>query len=70
MEKVLVLEETDQVVESLLGQRNKILGRANGYVPGEGEITYDIVRGIVGRIMTEMGYRKMIFLLTNLLKKL
>ncbi len=55
MEKVLVLEETDQVVESLLGQRDKILGRANGYVPGEGEITYDIVRGIIGRIMTELG---------------
>lgn len=55
MKKVLVLEEPDLVVELLLGQGDKILGRANGYVPGEGEVTYDIIRDVIGRIMAELG---------------
>ena len=53
--KVLVLEETDQVIEAMLGDRKKVLGRANGYVPGAGEITYDIVRDVIARIVTELG---------------
>jgi indolepyruvate ferredoxin oxidoreductase alpha subunit len=53
--KVLVLEETDQVIEAMLGDRKKVLGRANGYVPGAGEITYDVVREVIARIVTELG---------------
>jgi indolepyruvate ferredoxin oxidoreductase, alpha subunit len=53
--KVLVLEETDQIIEAMLGDREKVLGRANGYVPGAGEITYDIVRDIIAQIVTELG---------------
>ena len=55
VEKVLVLEETDQVIEAMLGDREKVLGRANGYVPGAGEITYDIVRDVIAHIVTELG---------------
>jgi len=55
VKKILVLEETDQVIEAMLGDRPKVLGRANGYVPGVGEITYDIVRDIVARIVSEEG---------------
>ena len=43
VEKVLVLEETDQVIEAMLGDREKVLGRASGHVPGAGEITYCIL---------------------------
>lgn len=57
MKKILVLEEPGQTIESLLGINGKIMGRANGYVPGEGELTYDIVRSIVGQIMTELGIK-------------
>jgi indolepyruvate ferredoxin oxidoreductase alpha subunit len=53
--KVLVLEETDQVIETMLGDREKVLGRANGHVPGAGEITYDIVRDVIAHIVTELG---------------
>jgi indolepyruvate ferredoxin oxidoreductase alpha subunit len=53
--KALVLEETDQVIETMLGDREKVLGRANGHVPGAGEITYDIVRDIIAHIVTVLG---------------
>jgi indolepyruvate ferredoxin oxidoreductase alpha subunit len=54
-EKVLVLEETDSVLEALLDQGHKVLGRLSGHVPGEGELTYDIVRAIIGRAAGEQG---------------
>ena len=51
MEKVLVVEETDMVIESLIGMRHKVMGRADGTVPSSGEITYDIVRDMLSRIL-------------------
>jgi indolepyruvate ferredoxin oxidoreductase alpha subunit len=54
MDKVLVLEETDWVIEALLDSGDKILGRRNGYVPDAGELTYDVVRSVVERIIEEM----------------
>ena len=54
MGKVLVLEETDWVLEALLDSGDKILGRRNGYVPDAGELTYDVVRSVVERIIEEM----------------
>jgi indolepyruvate ferredoxin oxidoreductase, alpha subunit len=59
--KVLILEETDQVIEAVLGDRKKVLGRANGYVPGAGEITYDIVRDVIAHIVTELGIASIAF---------
>lgn len=61
MKKVLVLEETDQVIEAMLGNREKVLGRSNGYVPGAGEITYDIVRDIIAGITAESGMKSIVF---------
>ena len=55
VEKVLVLEEMDQVIEAMLGDRGKVLGRANGFVPRAGEITYDVVHDIIAHIVTELG---------------
>ncbi len=34
--KVLVLEETDQVIEAMLGDRKKVLGRATDMYPEQG----------------------------------
>ena len=45
-EKVLVLEETDSVVEMQLADP-KICGRGSGAVPREGELTPDIIEGIL-----------------------
>jgi indolepyruvate ferredoxin oxidoreductase, alpha subunit len=47
MEKILVLEETESVIESILGSGEKVLGRRNGYVPGTGELTYEVIRQAV-----------------------
>ncbi len=55
MDEVLVIEETDMVIESLLGMRQKVMGRADGTVPSSGEITYDIVRDILSGILREIG---------------
>ncbi len=52
MEKVLVIEETDAVLEGLVG-RADVLGRRNGYIPAEGELTYDVVRGVIERVLAE-----------------
>jgi indolepyruvate ferredoxin oxidoreductase alpha subunit len=61
MEKVLVLEETDWVLEALLDSGDKILGRRNGYVPDAGELTYDVVRSVVERIIEEMKIGEKVF---------
>ncbi|MHB8111544.1 MAG: indolepyruvate ferredoxin oxidoreductase subunit alpha, partial [Syntrophorhabdaceae bacterium] len=55
MEKILVVEETDRVIESLIGDAKKVKGRADGTVPSSGEITYDIVRNILSRLLNEYG---------------
>ena len=55
MERVLVLEETDSVLESAMHRGNKIFGRKNGYVPAAGELTYDIIRGVIERLADEAG---------------
>ena len=61
VDHVLVVEETDSTLEMLIGNGNKVFGRANGYVPGAGELTYDVVRGIVERITEEIGIGKKSF---------
>ncbi len=61
VDKALVLEETDAVIEALIGDAKKIFGRRNGYVPGAGELTYDVVRGIIMRVANETKTAKMQF---------
>lgn len=55
MEWVLVLEETDETIESIIDSGQKVLGRRNGYVPRAGELTYDVVRDVVQRVMDDIG---------------
>jgi len=54
-QKVLVIEETDAVLEAMIGGGSGVLGRRNGYVPSEGELTYDIVRNIIERALIDTG---------------
>ncbi len=53
--KVLILEETDWTLEALLDGGDRVLGRRSGHVPGAGELTYDVVRDILGGVTGEMG---------------
>lgn len=61
VDKMLVLEETDSVLESIIHNGNKVFGRKNGYVPSAGELTYDVIRGIVERIAEEAGITHSLF---------
>ena len=61
MEKVLVLEETDEVLEAFIGKENKVYGRRNGYVPRAGELTYNVIRGVIGRVAEETGMGEGVF---------
>ncbi len=57
MESLLVLEETDEVLEALVAGRTKVLGRSTGHVPRQGELTYDVVRSIVQGVAEETGLK-------------
>lgn len=47
-EKILVLEEPDAVIElQLQGENTNILGRLTGHVPGQGELTPDVLHTIL-----------------------
>ena len=62
MDRVLVVEETDRVLEALIDNGNKVYGRSNGYIPDAGELTYDIVRDVVVRIAADLGIKTNIFM--------
>ncbi len=42
-DKVVVLEETDTLIEYLLGDREKTLGRLSGHVPRQGELVPEVI---------------------------
>ncbi len=52
---VLVLEETDTLIEYLLGDRKKVLGRLSGHVPMAGELTPRVIARTLQRVQTELG---------------
>lgn len=53
VDKVLVLEETDAVIEATIGNSKKTFGRMKGYVPAAGELTYDVIRDIITKVVNE-----------------
>jgi indolepyruvate ferredoxin oxidoreductase, alpha subunit len=53
-EKVLVLEETDSVIEYFLRERSKVMGRLSGHVPGEGELTPQVLYQVVDGVLREL----------------
>ena len=54
-EKVLVLEETDTVMEYFLRDRKKVLGRLSGHVPSEGELAPQVVYSLVDKVLKDLG---------------
>ena len=58
MERILILEETDMVIESIIDSGHKVLGRRNNYVPNAGELTYEVIRDAIEKAATESGIIK------------
>lgn len=54
-EKVLVIEETDAVIEYFLRDRGKVMGRLSGHVPSEGELIPQVVHGVIDRALKGLG---------------
>jgi indolepyruvate ferredoxin oxidoreductase alpha subunit len=57
--RVLVLEETDTVIEYFLQNKDKVLGRLSGHVPSEGELVPDLLYGIVSNTLEELGLERL-----------
>lgn len=53
--RVVVLEETDCLIEYLIGERNKVLGRLSGHVPKEGELVPEVILRVLDRVFVESG---------------
>jgi indolepyruvate ferredoxin oxidoreductase alpha subunit len=54
-DKVLVIEETDTLIEYLLRDRQKVLGRLSGHVPPQGELVPQVVHKTVSGVLLEQG---------------
>jgi len=54
-DRVLVVEETDTVIELFLRNEEKVLGRLSGHVPSEGELVPQVVEKILNGALTENG---------------
>lgn len=52
-EKVLVVEETDTVIEYMLRDRHKTLGRLTGHVPMEGELVPEKIEGVLNKALKD-----------------
>jgi indolepyruvate ferredoxin oxidoreductase alpha subunit len=52
-DRVLVIEETDTLIEYLLRDRDKVLGRLSGHVPQEGELVPQVIQRILNGVLKE-----------------
>ncbi len=57
--RMLVLEETDTVIEYFLQNKDRVLGRLSGHVPPEGELVPHLLYDIVGNTLEELGLEKL-----------
>ena len=53
-EKVMVLEETDTLIEYFLRDREKVLGRLSGHVPPQGELVPQVIYGLIDKVFKEL----------------
>lgn len=53
-DKVLVIEETDTLIEYCLRDREKVLGRFSKHVPSEGELVPQKIESILETVLTEL----------------
>lgn len=54
-EKILVLEETDSVIEYFLRDDRKVLGRLTGHVPGAGELVPEVIHQAMDHACRQAG---------------
>lgn len=54
-DKVLIIEETDVVIESQIIDKSKVLGRFTGHIPLQGELTPNVIYGILAKFFGEEG---------------
>ncbi len=54
-ENVLVIEETDSVIESQIFDKSKVLGRLTGDIPLQGELSPDRIYDILAIVLKELG---------------
>jgi indolepyruvate ferredoxin oxidoreductase alpha subunit len=54
-QKVLVIEETDTVIESQIIDKSKVLGRLTGHVPLQGELLPEVIYDILADVLGELG---------------
>ncbi len=52
-DKVLVIEETDTVIEYMLRDKRKTLGRLSGHVPMEGELVPEKIEGLINNTLKD-----------------
>jgi indolepyruvate ferredoxin oxidoreductase alpha subunit len=53
-QKVLVIEETDTLIEYLLRDREKVIGRLSGHVPPEGELVPHVIHALINNVLKEL----------------
>ncbi len=53
--RVLVLEEPDAAIELQIPDRRRVMGRLDGSVPGAGELTPDVIYGILSHVLADGG---------------
>lgn len=54
-EKILVIEETDAVIEYFLRDRKKVMGRLSADVPPEGELLPQVIHGTIDGALRSLG---------------
>ena len=52
--KVLVVEETDTLIEYSLRNRDKVMGRFSGHIPLEGELVPEVVESALEKVLSEL----------------
>ncbi len=55
-ERVLVIEETDTLIEYLLRDKIQVLGRLSGDVPSEGELVPEVIYRAMDRVLKNNGW--------------
>jgi len=54
-DRVLVIEETDTLIEYLLRDKHKTLGRLSGHVPMEGELVPEKIEALLNKALADCG---------------
>jgi indolepyruvate ferredoxin oxidoreductase alpha subunit len=54
-DRVLCIEEPDQAIELQLSRREDVMGRSDGTVPDQGELTAGVLTEVLGRVLHDAG---------------